>query len=138
MRGGAIAPACWAVLLAVLGAINWIWAGAAVQVASFGVAVLAIVVLAAGLAIAAPDARRRGSPGVNPRPQALPAASLGAAIAGGGLAILVFGFAFGQFPILFGAGAFVVGCGRLGLERRAQRHREQQAARAPEPSEHQR
>jgi hypothetical protein len=138
VRGGAIAPICWAGLLAVLGVINWIWTGDAVQIGSFGFAVLAIVLLAAALAVAAPEARRRGAPGASSRPQALPAISLGAAIAGVGLAIFVFGFAFGQFPILFGAGAFIVGCGRLGLERRAQRHREREAARAAEPSEHQR
>jgi hypothetical protein len=121
MRGGALAPFAWALLLVLLGAINWIWTGDAIQVGTFGFAALAILGLAAGLVRAAPEARRRGAPEPRLEPEPIPQMSLAAVIAGLALASIVLGLAFGHFAIYFGVGLLLVALGRLSVELRAQR-----------------
>ncbi len=120
MRGGALAPFAWALLLVLLGAINWIWTGDAIQVGTFGFAALAILTLAAGLVRAAPEARRRGAPEPRAETEPIPQMSLAALIAGLAVASIVLGLAFGHFAIYFGAGLLALALGRLALERRAQ------------------
>jgi membrane protein implicated in regulation of membrane protease activity len=134
MRGGALPVLAWSGLLAVLFAGNWIWAGDPVQVAQFGFAVLVILSAGGLFALANRDAVRKGPPapaqGTEVRP--LPAISAGAVIAALGLAAATFGLTFGHFAIYFGAGVFVLGIGRVAVERRAERRSaEQLQARRP-------
>ena len=111
MRGGAIPLLFWALLLALSGTLNAIWAGITIQTATFGAAVIATLVTAAAL-LARP--RRRGA-------EAVPRASFAAAFTAVGLAVLLFGLTFGHFLIYFGAGMILVGLGGLLRELRAQR-----------------
>jgi hypothetical protein len=122
MRGGALAPLAWALLLALLAITNAIWTtGNIIQGGTFAAAVGSIVALAILLAALSPEARRKGEPALEARPEAVPAASLAAMLAGIALACFVFGFAFGRFPIFFGAGLLLASLGRLVAEVRAQR-----------------
>jgi hypothetical protein len=123
MRGGAIPLLAWGTLLAVLLAINWIWTGDAIQVGSFGFAVL--VMYAGGLLLwlARREALRRGPP---PQPpggtrEALPEASLGAVLIGLAFAAIMFGLVWANFLVYFGGAVLVLGLGRLALELRAER-----------------
>ncbi len=121
MRGGAIAVLAWAGLLALLGLLNLVWTGSAIQAASFGLAVSAIAGLGLALTLAARDAIRRGPPGPREDPEAVPGSSLAAMLAALGFGAFVFGFAFGRFPVYFGIALMVAAAGRLVLELRAQR-----------------
>lgn len=111
MTGGTRPMLFWALLLSLSGLLNAIWAGISVQTATFGAAVLAIVVTAAGILT---RRARRG-------PEPITHASFGTMIAAVGVGTLLFGFVFGHFIIYFGAGLIVAGLGRLGLELLAQR-----------------
>jgi len=127
MRGGSIPLLAWGALLAVLMAICWIWTGDAVQVGTFGFAVL--VVWGSAALIAAEGGRdvvRRGEPREVRRAEAIPTASLGAVLVAVAVGSIVFGFAFGRFLVFFGAGLLVVSVGIVILEVRGQRR----AARA--------
>ncbi len=121
MKGGAIPLLAWGMVLLILGTINWIWTGDAIQVGMFGFAVLAVW-SAAGLVIALAGrlALRRGPPGLDPQPETVPQGSLGAVLAGLSVASILFGFVFGTFPIYFGAGLLVISIGRLTVERRSE------------------
>jgi len=110
------APLAWALLLAVFGTINAIWTHDGIQVAEFGFAVLVILCLAVGLWL---RGRERAGPA------ALRSASLAAAVAGLGVASIVFGLAFGHFPMYFGAGLLLAALGRLAFELRSQRRTEE-------------
>lgn len=112
MRRGALPLLFWALLLAAAGALNAIWAGVSIQTATFGAAVAAVLVLA-GIIAARPA--RSG-------PEAVTRSSFAIVIVAVGLGVLLFGFAFGHFPIYLGAGMMVAGLGRLALELRAQHH----------------
>lgn len=127
MRGGAIAIFAWAAILALLGAINWIWSGRAIQVATFGFAVLAVLALGGALALASPEALRRGQPERSRGPEAVPSASLGAVLLALGFGSLVFGLAFGHFLIYFGIAVMLLAAGRLIAELRAQRRARERA-----------
>lgn len=122
MRGGALAPLIWALLLAILAVINAIWTtGNVIQGGTFAAAVGSILALAVILVALSPEARRRGAPELDVRPEPAPAASLAAVVAGLAMGCFVFGFAFGRFPIFFGGGLLVAALGRLTVEHRAQR-----------------
>jgi cation transport ATPase len=122
MRGGALAPLIWALLLAALAITNAIWtAGNVIQGGTFAAAVGSIVALAVLLIVLSPEARHKGAPELRTRAAALPSGSFAAMLAGLALGCFAFGFAFGRFPIFFGAGLLVVALGRLSLELRAQR-----------------
>lgn len=126
MRGGALAPLVWALLLAALGITNVIWTtGNVIQGGMFLAAVGTVVALAVLLIALSPQARRKGAPELESRPEPIPSGSLAAMIAGLSLGCFAFGFAFGRFPLYFGAGLLIASLGRLILEHRAQR----QAAR---------
>jgi len=122
MRGGAIPLVVWGGVLAVLLALNWLWTGDMIQVASFAFAVLTVVGWVLALVSRRPrQALRRGPPAGAGEPQAVPAASYGSVLLAVGAASAVFGFAFGHFPIYFGAGVMVVAAGLIGRELRAER-----------------
>lgn len=122
MRGGAIAPFIWSLLLIVLMVINIIWtAGNLIQAATFSFAILMVWLVGLALLRLAPrEALRKGEPELSTQPEALPSSSAAAAMAGVGLGAFSFGWVFGGFWIFFGAGILVVCLSRLALERRAQ------------------
>lgn len=122
MRGGAIAPFVWSVLLIVLMVINIIWTdGNAIQAGTFGFAILMIWLVGLALLRLGPrEALRKGPPELRGEPEVVPSASAAAAMAGVGLAAFSFGWAFGGFWIFFGAGILAACLVRLVLERRAQ------------------
>ena len=129
MRGGSIPLLGWGALLAVLMAICWIWTGDAIQVGSFGFAVL--VVWGSAALLAAEGGRqslRRGPPRAVRRAEAIPTASLGAVLVAVAVGSIVFGFAFGRFLVFFGAGLLVVSVGIVLYEIRTERRAERAAA----------
>jgi hypothetical protein len=111
MRNGTAPLLIWSLLLGLMAVVNAIWAGITIQTATFVLAVLAVVVVAATLLV---RPARRG-------PEAIPHHSLAAAFTAVGLAVVLFGFTFGHFLVYFGAAMIVAGLGRLSLELRAQR-----------------
>ncbi len=122
MRGGAIPLLVWGTVLAVLLGLNWIWTGDLIQVATFAFAVLSVVGWVLALVLLRPgEALRRGPPPGAGEPQAVPTASYGSVLLAVGAASIVFGFAFGHFPIYFGAGVMVVAAGLVARELYAER-----------------
>ncbi|HET9721249.1 MAG TPA: hypothetical protein VFP55_14305 [Solirubrobacteraceae bacterium] len=123
MRGGAITPLLWSVLLGVMMVINIIWTdGNAIQASTFGFAILMMWLMGLALLRLAPrEALRKGPPGPRSEPEAVPSASAAAAMAGVGLGAFSFGWAFGGFWIFFGAGVLLACAVRLVLEHLAQR-----------------
>ena len=132
MRGGAIPLLAWGALLIVMAAINWIWTADAIQVGTFAFAA-GVVLAAGGLLALLSGARavRRGPPEPSLEPEAVPTASLGAALAGLSVAAILFGFAFGRFPIYFGVGMLLVSLGRIAIEVRTQRRCRERALQEP-------
>jgi hypothetical protein len=135
MRGGAIPLLCWATLLAVLLAINWIWTGDAVQVGTFAYAALSIYAGGLLLWLLAGVAIRRGPPAAREEPEAVPTGSLAAVGAGLSVACILFGLAWASFLTFFGAGVLVLSLGRLAVELRNQRAGVRRAGRAGTRSE---
>jgi hypothetical protein len=130
MRGGALAPLIWSVLLLALAVTNVIWtSGDAIQAGTFGFAIVSIWLLGLVLIRLAPEARRKGPPEPLLRPEVVPSASLAAMVAGIGFGAFVFGFAFGRFWIFLGAGVFLASLGRLFVELRAQRRAHRRSLR---------
>lgn len=119
----------WGGALVVLLTINLIWTGDAIQVGMFAFA--AGVVFASVALLVARDraALRAGAPDPEGETRAVPEASLGAALVGFALATLMFGFVFGTFLILFGAGLLIASLGRVVLELRAERQSARDVAR---------
>ncbi|HET9102748.1 MAG TPA: hypothetical protein VFN55_05290 [Solirubrobacteraceae bacterium] len=128
MRGGAIPVLIWGGLLIVLAVINVVWTSDAIQAATFAFAVITVLAWALALVVAQRGAIRRGPPETPAGPEAVPATSLGAALAGFSVATFMFGFAFGRFLLFFGAGLFVASLGRLTVELRAQRRSREDVA----------
>ena len=115
-------PLIWGGILVVLGAINAIWtSGNVMQGGTFLAAIGSV--LAPGLLLVAlsAEARHPGAPEPRTDVETVPSASLAALIAGLAFGCFVFGFAFGHFPIYFGAGLLIAALGRLALEVRAER-----------------
>jgi len=126
MRGGAIPLLVWGSLLLVLLALNWIWTGDAIQVASFAFAVSSVIGWVIALLTSRPrEALRRGPPSASREPQAVPSASYGSVLLAVGAASTVFGFAFGHFFVFFGAGLMVVSAGVVARELYAERRARQ-------------
>ena len=139
MRGGALPLCFWALLLATAGTLNAIWTGDTIQIGTFAAAVTMILIFILALSIRSRgESLRRGEDPVRPRmPEALPRTSTGAAAIGIGIGTLIFGLAFGHFPIYLGIGIVIAGMGRLAIELRAQRLALRQArgqAHDPAPS----
>ncbi len=122
MRGGAIPLLIWGSVLGVLLGLNWIWTGDLIQVASIAFVVLTVAGWVLALVLRRPrEALRRGPPARSGEPQAVPSASYGSVLLAFGVASVVFGFAFGHFPVYFGAGVMVLAAGRLVREHSAER-----------------
>jgi len=134
VRGGAIPLMVWGTLVAILLALNWVWTGDAIQVASFGFTVVTVIGWVLVLSLRRPrrEAVRRGPPGPPDRPEAVTSASYGAVLLAIGAAAAVFGLAFGHFLVYFGIGLAVLAVGVIVRERRAQRAAERHAERAAE------
>lgn len=124
MRGGAIPLLAWAALLIVLGAINWIWTGDAIQVGTFGFAILVVIGGAGVLVLLCRQAVAPGAPEPRSDPEAVPDVSAGAVLAGLSIGSFAFGFVFGGFFVYFGLGLLVLSLGRMAVEVRAQRRSE--------------
>jgi uncharacterized iron-regulated membrane protein len=121
VRGGAIPLLCWATLLVLLLAINWIWTGDAIQVGTFAFAALAIYLGGLTLWLVRREALRKGPPPPRSDPEAVPEASLAAVAIGLAIGCILFGLAWAQFLIWFGGGVLVLSLGRLAVELRGQR-----------------
>lgn len=122
MTGGAIPVFAWGVLLTVLFIANTIWNHRLMDSLASAFAALVIFLFGAALIVlAGRRAVRRGEPEASPAPAAVTTTSVGAAVAGLALAILMFGFVFGSFLIYFGGGLLVLALGRVVVERRAER-----------------
>jgi hypothetical protein len=122
VRGGAIPLLAWALILALLYALNVVWTGNGVNLAMAVFAVGATVATAVGfVALSGREALRRGEPPPSAQPRAIPTASFGAVLLAVGAATLVYGFAFGHFLVYFGAGVMIVAVGILAREAHAQR-----------------
>jgi multisubunit Na+/H+ antiporter MnhC subunit len=121
VRGGALPLLAFAALLALLMAVNWVWAGDAIQVGTFAFAVLLVLSSALLVTLRGRGALRPGPPPPSRRREALPSLSVapvGIALA---LAAILFGLAFGHFSIYFGCGLMAASLGRLAVELRATR-----------------
>jgi pilus assembly protein TadC len=122
VRGGAIPLLAWALILAVLFALNVVWTGNGLNLAMAGFAVAATLGTAAVLIARRPtEALRKGEPPPSAEPRAIPTASFGAVLLAVGVAAFVFGFDFGHFLVYFGAGLIVVAAGVLAREAAAER-----------------
>ncbi len=122
MTGGAIPILAWGALLTVLFIGNTIWNHRLVDSLASGFAALVIFLFGVALiALAGRRAVRPGEPEAPAAPEAIATTSVGAAIAGLALAILMFGFVFGSFLIYFGGGLLVLALARVAVERRAER-----------------
>jgi len=124
VRGGALPLLALGALLVVLGTINLIWTHDAIQVATFAFAALVVLGAACVAALQRHEAVRRGPPEPERDPRAVPSVSFGAVLAGLAVGSIAFGFAFGRFPVDFGAGMLIVALGRLAIEVRDQRRSE--------------
>lgn len=134
MRGGAIPLLVWGSLIAVILALNWVWTGDAIQVASFAFTVLTVLGWALALVLQRPrEALRRGQPSPSDEPQTVSSASYGSMLLAVGAATIVFGLAFGQFLVFFGAGLMVVAAGVVARELHAERRARQSWRRGQEP-----
>jgi hypothetical protein len=121
MRGGSIPLLAWGTLLLVLMVINLIWTGDAIQVGTFGFAVLAIWGFAVALFVLRRESIRRGPPPATMDPEAIPDASFSALLIGLSVACILFGVVWSTFLVYFGAGMLLLSLGRMGLELRAER-----------------
>lgn len=132
MRGGSLPLLAWGGLLAVSMVICAIWTGDAIQVAEFGFAVAVVWGSAALLAVkGGGEPLRRGPPPPDPTAQTVPTASMGSLLAAVGVASIVFGLAFGKFPIFFGVGLLILGLGLVARERSAERRMRRALADEP-------
>ena len=134
MRGGAIPLLVWGSGLAVFLALNWVWTGDLIQVATFAYAVLTVIGWALTLLWLRPrEALRRGPPRVSGEPETVPAASYGSVLLAVGLAAFVFGFAFGHFLVYFGLGLMLVAAGVMAREQHAERRARRTWRRGEKP-----
>ncbi|HWE13739.1 MAG TPA: hypothetical protein VG365_09520 [Solirubrobacteraceae bacterium] len=122
MRGGAIPLLVWALVLAVLYALNVVWTGKALDAGMAGFAVAATIGTAVALVALRPrEALRRGPPPPSEEPEAVPSASYGAVLLAVGVAAMLFGFSFAHFVVYFGAGLIIASLGIIAREEYAQR-----------------
>lgn len=134
MRGGAWPLLGFGSLMLMMMSANWIWTGDAIQIASLGFAAAVAYVAAAVLLVRGRrEPLRRGAPRPGTTPESVPAASLGAALAGFAAATVVFGLVWGRFLVFFGAGLLVASVGVLARERAAQRRARRALEMEPGP-----
>jgi hypothetical protein len=113
LRGGAIPLLAWGTLLLVLYIGHWIWDAKPVMLIVYAAGV--------GLWLARRESIRRGPPPARPEVEAAPSMSVGAALAGLSLGTILFGLAWAQFLVFFGAGMLLLSLGRVWIELRAER-----------------
>jgi hypothetical protein len=128
VRGGAIPVLAWGTLLLILFAIDWVWEGRLIQVASTTFAILAVYGTALGLWLARREALRRGPPPARRDAEAVPSASVWAVLVGLAISAILFGLVWAAFLVYFGLGVLLVALVAIVREVRAQRR---SLARAP-------
>ena len=121
MRGGAIPIFAWGTILLVLAIGNWVWNGKAVGSGAASAAVLIIYAFGVALWAARREAIRRGPPAPRAEEEAIPQASVAAMVIGLAAGCALFGLVWAKFLLYFGIAMFVLGVGRLIVERRAER-----------------
>ena len=121
MRGGAIPILTWATILLVLAIGNWVWDDKPVNGEAATAAVAIIYGFGLALWLVRREAIRRGPPEPRSEPEAVPQASLGAMLVGLAVGCALFGLAWANFLLYFGAAVFVIALGRLYVELRAAR-----------------
>jgi uncharacterized membrane protein HdeD (DUF308 family) len=129
MRGGAIPLLAWGTVLLVLYAINWVWEGRAIQIATTVFAILVIYAGGVGLRLRRRDALEPGPPPLEPEPEPLPVASLASVVAGLSIGMILFGLAWSRFLVYFGVAVLLTALGRLAVELRAERVSRERSAR---------
>ena len=121
MRGGAIPMLVWGTILLVLALGNWVWNGKPVSGAAATAAVAIVYGFAVALWLRRREALRRGPPEPRAQAETVPQASVSAMVIGLSIGCALFGLAWAKFLLYFGIAVFVLGVGRLILERRAER-----------------
>ena len=121
MRGGAIPILAWGTILLVLAIGNWVWNGKPVGGAAATSAVAIIYGFGVVVWLRRREAIRRGPPAPRNEEEAVPQASVAARVIGLAAGCALFGLAWAKFLLYFGIAMFVLGVGRLIVERRAQR-----------------
>jgi hypothetical protein len=116
MRGGSLVMVVWALLNLILLIGDWIWQGTQIGVAMTGYTVLLIDGLALIWWASNRESLRRGPPDHDPTPQPVPRASLGSALIGFSIVVILYGVVFGKFLVFMGAGLLVVSLGRVARE----------------------
>jgi peptidoglycan/LPS O-acetylase OafA/YrhL len=107
LREGAVAILAWAVLLAALAAMLWIWTEDAIPIAMLGGAAVATAAL--GLVAALRRRRREGL-------RAVPDLSLATALVGVALAAMLAGAEAGLWLVYVGGGLLALGAGGVARE----------------------
>ena len=121
MRGGAIPILAWGTILLVLAVGNWVWNGKPVGSGAATAAVLIIYCFGVAVWLARREAIRRGPPEPRTENEVIPQASVAAMVIGLAAGCALFGLVWAKFLLYFGIAMFVVGVGRLIVERRAER-----------------
>jgi hypothetical protein len=111
----------WGTVLLVLYIGNWIWEGRAIQVSTTVLAVLIIYLAGLLVWLLRHESVRRGPPEPDFEPEPVPEASSGAMLAGLSVGAILFGVAWANFLVFFGAGMLVLALGRIVVELRAER-----------------
>jgi O-antigen ligase len=120
VRGGAIPVLVWGTILLVLAAGNWIWDDKPVNSGAATAAVVIIYSFGVALWLNRREAIRRGPPEPRPETETVPQSSLAAVLIGLSVATVLFGLAWSNFLVYFGAGLLIVSLGRLAGELRSE------------------
>jgi hypothetical protein len=131
VKGGAIPLLAWGTLLLVLFIGNWIWNAKPVNAATAAFAALVIYLGALLLWLARRDAIKRGPPEPSATPEAVPESSLAAVGIALSVATILFGLAWANFLVYFGAAVLALSLGRLIVEVRAERASRRAALEEP-------
>ena len=121
MRGGAIPLLAWGTILLVLAIGNWIWDAKPVNAETAAAAVVIVYGFGVAIWLRRREAIRRGPPAPRNEEEVVPQASVAAMVMGLAAGCALFGLAWAKFLLYFGIAMFVLGVGRLIVERRAQR-----------------
>ena len=121
MRGGAIPIFAWGTILLVLAIGNWIWDGRPVNSGAATAAVAIVYGYGVAVWLLRREAVRRGPPEPRTEVENVPSASVSAMVLGLSAGCALFGLAWANFLLYFGAAMFVAALLRLGFELRAER-----------------
>jgi hypothetical protein len=133
VRGGAIPLLALGTVLLVMLALNWIWTGDAIQVGSFGFAVLALYGGGLALWLARRESLRRGPPPPHTDPETVPELSVTATAVGFSVAAILFGVVWAAFLVYFGVGLLLLSLGRWAIELRSERESRERAGGGEPP-----